>query len=364
MALQVILDHTGIEALFEALLKDGYRLVGPTLRDGAIVLDDIAETADLPVGWTDEQHAGIYGVQRRTDDCLFGFVVGPHSWKKFLHPPEEIIWSSDPKSQPSNERFAFVGVRPCDLAAIERFDDVMMGEFTDNTYAERRRDAFVIAVNCTEPGGTCFCTSMGTGPGAQQGFDLAVTEILDDHGHEFVVSVGSDVGQAVIQRVPHRPATEADSTKEGQLIDQAARSMGRALDTTDIKDLLYRNAESDRWDVIARRCLSCSNCTMVCPTCFCTDVDDSLSLTGEATRTRRWVSCFGIDFSYIHGGPLRSSGAARYRQWITHKFAAWIDQFGTSGCVGCGRCITWCPPAIDVTEEVFALRKEEQSAHA
>lgn len=363
MTQQVILESSGFEELLKSLSSDGYQLIGPTYRDGTLVLDQVKKSADFPVGWTDDQRAGGYRTQRRTDDALFGYVVGPHSWKKYLHPPEEVIWSSDPAQTDPPDRLAFIGVRPCDLAALERLDTVMIGEFTDPAYAERRTNTFVVAVNCTEPGGTCFCSSMETGPAAKQGFDLALTEVLDGERHDFLVTVGSDLGGAILETVPHRPATQGDITEEKRLLDLAADNMGRSLDTTDIKDLLYRNAESDRWEEVARRCLSCTNCTMVCPTCFCSDFDDALSLTGEATRTRRWVSCFSVDFSYIHGGSLRSSGSARYRQWLTHKFAAWIDQFGSSGCVGCGRCVTWCPAAIDVTEEISATRKEEQNAY-
>jgi ferredoxin len=100
---------------------------------------------------------------------------------------------------------------------------------------------------------------------------------------------------------------------------------------------------------------------MACPTCFCTTVDDVTDLTGsQAVRSRRWDSCFSMDFSYIHGGSVRSSGASRYRQWLTHKLASWQDQFGASGCVGCGRCITWCPVGIDLTEEVEAIRQDAE----
>ena len=84
----------------------------------------------------------------------------------------------------------------------------------------------------------------------------------------------------------------------------------------------------------------------------------------RAERWRKWDSCFTLDFSYIHGGSVRTSAAARYRQWLSHKLATWIDQFGSSGCVGCGRCITWCPVGIDITEEVAAIRASEAASDA
>jgi sulfhydrogenase subunit beta (sulfur reductase) len=100
---------------------------------------------------------------------------------------------------------------------------------------------------------------------------------------------------------------------------------------------------------------------MVCPTCFCTSVEDSTDVDGDGVvRVQRWDSCFTVDYSYIHGGSVRSSDRSRYRQWMTHKLSTWFDQFGSSGCVGCGRCITWCPVGIDITEEVAAIRATEE----
>jgi Fe-S-cluster-containing hydrogenase component 2 len=132
--------------------------------------------------------------------------------------------------------------------------------------------------------------------------------------------------------------------------------MGRTVDVTDIRNLLHRNQEHPRWDDVAERCLACTNCTLVCPTCFCSSVEDVTDLSFEnAERIRRWDSCFNPEFASVHGGNFRPTIRGRYRQWLTHKFASWFDQFDVSGCVGCGRCITWCPVGIDVTEEITAI---------
>jgi ferredoxin len=148
-----------------------------------------------------------------------------------------------------------------------------------------------------------------------------------------------------------------------EAVKAAAATITRTLDTAGIRDLLYQNFEHTRWDDVAARCLSCGNCTLACPTCFCSTVEDSSDVAGQrAERWRRWDSCFVQSFSYIHGGSVRMSPRSRYRQWLTHKLASWIDQFGTSGCVGCGRCITWCPVGIDITEEVAAIRGAETPA--
>jgi sulfhydrogenase subunit beta (sulfur reductase) len=259
-------------------------------------------------------------------------------------------------------KFAFIGVRPCEIHAIAIQDKVFLnGEYRDPLYQARRQDLFIVALNCGHAGGTCFCVSMNTGPKAKFGFDLALTEVLEADRHYFVVEIGTELGAEILREVPHEAATEEEKAAAERIVAKTASEMGRAMDTRDIEDLFHRNYENPRWDDVAKRCLTCGNCTMVCPTCFCTTVEDITDLTGEhAERWRKWDSCFTMDFSYIHGGSVRASPMARYRQWITHKLAGWIDQFGTSGCVGCGRCITWCPVAIDITEEVRAIQQSEQ----
>ncbi|MFZ3179832.1 MAG: 4Fe-4S dicluster domain-containing protein, partial [Methylocystis silviterrae] len=217
--------------------------------------------------------------------------------------------------------------------------------------------ALIVAVNCGQAGGTCFCVSMRAGPRVEHGFDLALTELLDGTEHSFLVETGSDEGRALLAQVPHRLASSREVEAREAVTERTASSMGRNMRLDDLNELLMSNLEHPRWDEVATRCLSCTNCTLVCPTCFCTSVEDASDLSGKhAERWRRWDSCFTMDFSYIHGGSVRASAKSRYRQWMTHKLATWIDQFGSSGCVGCGRCITWCPVGIDITEEVRAIR--------
>ena len=363
------LDLAGLQSLFEVLKSLGYRLVGPRVRDGAIVYDELASINALPAGWTDEQEGGKYRLRKREDGALFGYAVGPHSWKKFLFPPVMRLWSAKrtgnafeiAPEQDETPRYAFIGVRSCELHAIAIQDKVFIeGKFVDPVYAARRKNAFIVAVNCSQAGGTCFCVSMKTGPKVRAGFDLALTEIIEGARHYFLVESGTEAGVQVLAQIPHRPAIEQEQKAAEQVVERTASQMGRAMDTTDIKELLYRNSDHPRWDEVASRCLTCANCTMVCPTCFCSTVEDTTDLTGEhAERWRKWDSCFQVDFSYIVGGSIRASAKSRYRQWMTHKLATWIDQFGSSGCVGCGRCITWCPVAIDITEEIRVIRETE-----
>jgi ferredoxin len=366
---EVVVSRDGLDKMLRVLAQLGYRVVGPTVRDQAIVYDDIATTEDLPVGWTDEHEGGHYRLYRRDDGALFGYVVGPHSWKRFLHPPVQQLWrterradSFEIRTEPGPDRpFAFIAVRPCDLHAIAVQDRVFLqGPYVDSHYRVRREGAFILAVNCGEARGTCFCVSMQTGPKAASGFDLALTELEPDGDHRFLIEVGTERGATLLAEVPHRPASEQDRAAGRAAVERTAANMGRKMPQVDMRDLLMNNLEHPRWEDVADRCLTCGNCTMVCPTCFCTDTEEDLDLTGETIgRTRKWTSCYTLDFSYIHGGSVRSSAKSRYRQWLTHKLATWHDQFGTSGCVGCGRCITWCPVGIDITAEVRAISGSE-----
>lgn len=362
-----VLEGEHLQHLLDALREAGYITIAPTRRDQAIVYDEIDTIEELPIGWTDEQQGGAYRLMRRDDGAFFGYTLGPQSWKKWLHPPRSRLWQAklttsgfevvpEPSSAP---RYAFVGVRACELAAIAIQDRVFMGsEFTDGGYQARREGVFIVAVNCSQAGGTCFCASMGTGPKASAGFDLALTEVITPDQHYFLVEVGSPLGAEVLEKIPHDRAAPEEIDAAAQVVEDTTLQMGRTLDTTDLKELLYANLEHPRWAEVAQRCLTCGNCTLVCPTCFCTSIEDVTDLAGEtAERWRRWDSCFTMDFSYIHGGSVRYSGKARYRQWMTHKLASWVDQFGTFGCVGCGRCITWCPVGIDITEEAAAIRQ-------
>ncbi len=363
-----IIERKALDQLLEALTQEGYQVVGPTLGDGAIVYGPVQASEDFPVGWTDEQEGGVYRLKKREDKALFGYVVGPHSWKKYLHPPERRLWTgqasgTDFELTPEpveTARFAFFGVRSCELHAIEIQDRVFIhNDHVDEDYKARRENAFVVVVQCGQAGKTCFCVSMNTGPKAESGYDLALTEILDEGRHFFHAVAGSPKGAAILQQVETRSATSSDSAEAEEAVQKARGQMGRTLNTKGVKELLQENPEHPRWDSVAERCLSCANCTMVCPTCFCSTVEDTTDLTGDHTeRWQKWDSCFTMDFSYLHGGSVRASTKSRYRQWLTHKLSSWIDQFDSSGCVGCGRCVTWCPVGIDLTEEVRSIREE------
>jgi ferredoxin len=355
-----VLSLDGLADLIGALRLDGYRVIGPTVRDSAIVLAELTSAAELPAGWGVDTAPGRYRLRRREDQAVFGHSAGTQAWKQFLHPPHRPLWPP-PAEQPT--RAAFLGVRACDLAAIRTLDTVLAGgAHADGTYRRRRAGLFVVAVGCTEPGQVCFCASTDTGPAPGPGYDLVLTELLGAGGHRFLVGVGTEEGARILAAVDHRAATTDEVVEADRAVASAATEMGRRLPDTDLRALLRDSRDSAHWDEVGGRCLACGNCTMVCPTCFCTTPEDHTDLLGgEPTRSQRWASCFELDFSYLHGGSVRTSTASRYRQWMTHKLSSWYDQFGGSGCVGCGRCIAWCPVGIDITEEAAALHRSSSA---
>ncbi|MGE5140405.1 MAG: 4Fe-4S dicluster domain-containing protein, partial [Rudaea sp.] len=344
--------------------------IGPTRSEEALIFDQLTRVSQLPRGWTQVQDAGRYRLEQRGDEWLFGSGATPGSWKRYLNPPEQLIFSAVLKDgaarsfeivdeRPPAEKLALVGVRPCDLRAIQAQDRVFMGgPFIDHGYKARRENALIIAVNCSQPGGTCFCASTGTGPEAKSGYDLSLTEVLQEGRHFLVTRSGSETGAALLAEVPHKVATADDLSAAEQAIADAAHRMGRHLKTDGLPELLAESYDHAAWKQVSQRCFACGNCTLVCPTCFCSSIEDVTNLSGSRTeRIRKWDSCFNLDFSYIHGGSIRTSVQSRYRQWMMHKLWAWQEQFGEPGCVGCGRCITWCPAGIDITEQAQLVQQ-------
>ncbi|WP_354637193.1 4Fe-4S dicluster domain-containing protein [Kitasatospora camelliae] len=371
-AAAAVIDRAGLDALIRVLAAQGRTVVGPTVRDGAVVLAELASGDELPYGWGVELEAGHYRLRPRPDGAAFAHSAGPNSWKAFLHPQRERQWTADRapdggpvfhEDPPPTVAYAFLGVRPCDLRAIAVQDRVLAGgPHADGRYRSRRTRAFLVAVECTEPGATCFCVSMGSGPAAGPGYDLALTELVDEDGHRFLVRAGSPEGEQVLAELPARPADPDTREAADRVVREAADRMGRTMPPVDLRALMRDTLDAERWDEVTARCLTCGNCTMVCPTCFCTTAEEVTDLTGDhAERWRRWESCFDLEFTHLPAGPVRSSPRSRYRQWLTHKIGTWHDQFGSSGCVGCGRCIVWCPVGIDITEEAHALEHERRT---
>jgi sulfhydrogenase subunit beta (sulfur reductase) len=356
-----ILPLADCQRLFDALHAKGYRVVGPIVRDGAVVWETIRQVSDLPVGWRDHQEPGRYRLEQTGSRQIFGVVHGAQSLKPFAFAPREPLlqiertqggFTAHPKL-PQAEKVAVIGARACDLAGLAIQDRISLsGTHQDTYYAARREGLFVIAVHCTRALPTCFCDSMDTGPRAKNGFDVALTECDD----QLLVEAGSEAGSDLLSALSLSPASHVVIGEAVARVDACAQSQVRRLDQARLPQALYDAHEHPHWDDVAARCLACANCTMVCPTCFCHTVEVTPDLARQKVEhARLWDSCFTQEHGYIHGKNVRSTIKDRYRMWMTHKLASWIDQFGTSGCVGCGRCITWCPVGIDLTEELPAL---------
>ncbi len=358
------------EELLLLIKEGGYKLLGPKVRDEVIIYDELQSARDLPIGWADEQAPGHYRIKRRTDQAYFGYNLGPHSWKKYLFPPREKLWTARKQENnklvmleetaPADEKMAFIGVRACEMQAIFVLDKVFNNKLAIYQQYQRRRDnTFIMAVNCTTAASTCFCVSMQSGPAHKDGYDLALTEVVTDSQHYFLVVSGSPEGQALCDALALPPASATDKELADSHVERTKDQMVRKVDNEHVHEVLLNSQHSRQWDEVAKRCINCANCTMACPTCFCSDTEDVVNLDAtQVDRWQSWESCFNLSHSYIHGGSVRTSAQSRYRQWLTHKFGTWWDQFGVSGCVGCGRCITWCPVGIDVTEELTKLQQE------
>jgi sulfhydrogenase subunit beta (sulfur reductase) len=358
------IPRAGLQRLLDELRRRDYETWAPVARDGALVIAQIEHAEELPYGKLSEQDGGHYRITENGHPRAFDITPGADGWKRFLFPPRQAIfnldrhngpWGLEPHQAPPPRR-ALIGVRPCDLAAILIQDRVFLrSNYPDPVYLARRQRVLLIAVNCLHPGDTCFCASVNAGPAASQGFDLCLTE-LDD---SFLVQVGSELGADLAAALQAQPAAP-DSLGRGERgLAEARAGMGRRLDTAHLADRMLSNLNHPQWDAIATRCLGCGSCTLVCPTCFCWDAVETIDIAaGKVGRERMWDSCFNPDHSYHAGGGTRQTIAARYRQWLTHKLGSWVEQFGTLGCVGCGRCITWCPAGIDLTVETLAFRAE------
>lgn len=351
------------QSLLDALRSHGYRVVGPVLRDGSVSWDTIERTADLPIGWRDIQEPGRYRLEHIEGDTIFGVVHGPQSMKPMNFAPRETLLTIERSRKgfrasptvPQSEKVAVLGARPCDAAGLAIQDQIFLrNAYADPYYRARRDGLFVVVANCTRALSTCFCGSVGTGPRSRSGFDLALTEL----DQVFLVESGSQAGEEILSALASEPAEEQHIHEAGGRIESCATSQRRSLDTSRLPQALYDAHEHPRWDDVASRCLACGNCTMVCPTCFCHAVDEISDVERQRSEhARLWDSCFTQQHGYIHGKNFRPTIKDRYRMWLTHKLASWIEQFGASGCVGCGRCITWCPVGIDLTEELPALLK-------
>ena len=360
----IVITKVAFNAILSRLREKGYKTIGPRVKNDTLIYAPIEGVDDLPRGYITEQDAAHFRLTYTGHSRYFDAIPGAQSWKQFLFPPKAELFTlrktnnrwevSAPETKAP--AYAFIGVRACELAAIQIQDKAFLrSDFNDPIYRARRERVFILTVDCMYPAGSCFCVSMGTGPRAKDGFDLNLTELED----VFLLTIGSEVARNLLDGIPFELASAFLLRNADQGLERAASQMGRKLDTSNLPDLILNNLDHPHWQEVGARCLSCTNCTQVCPTCFCWDATDEMSLDGKEThRERVWDSCFNPGYSYQAGGNTRPTIRSRYRQWLSHKLGTWKQQYGTLGCVGCGRCITWCPAEIDLTKEIPMLQEE------
>lgn len=355
MAEYQFLPRQELQRLVDRLRTAGFSCIGPQLHDGTIAYDTFDTVSALPRGMHDQQAPGSYRLTSGNGERCFAWANGPQALKPLTFAPRESLWQAYQGAgfapAPLHDvPTAVIGVRACDLAALHIHDQHF--RHNDPYYAARRQRLFLVAVNCSHPADTCFCVSTGDGPEAQAGFDL----VLDELDEGYIVRSGTPAGGNILRELFLHPASDAQRAEAQQQNTAAAARQIRVLPGRNLRDALFARLEHARWDDVAARCLSCGNCTAVCPTCFCHSERDEPALDGRSSvHYRQWDSCFTEGHSYIHGVVIRAETKFRYRQWLTHKLGSWHDQYGRSGCVGCGRCISWCPAAIDITAEAAAL---------
>jgi len=283
--------------------------------------------------------------------------------KKLLHLPFEVLFSFH-EDQHIEETGApprpqvILGIHPCDVHAIHILDKAYTSEYPDPYYIAKRRNTILIALNCTTPGEHCFCSSFGTGPALKEGYDLLLTDL----GDGFLMEVGSEIGKKVLHDIDMEliPAPRVALVEKQKVIDNARRRFQKRLNTEGLHELLEDNFRHPLWEELMHQCLACGSCTMVCPTCFCYNVVDKLDLNLKSgKRQREWDSCMLLEYAQVAlGHNFRKDRDARVKQRIYHKLVYYEPQFGTLGCVGCGRCIKTCVKKIDITDIISRLRGE------
>ncbi|HFE39319.1 MAG TPA: sulfite reductase subunit A, partial [Gammaproteobacteria bacterium] len=344
----------------------GYLLLGPQLQRGAIVYDHFTSVKQLVQGIIDTQNPGEYSTKSTDNQRFFSWASAAQSLKPLCFSPRETLWKSKKTAQaeltfqeqkPITEAMAIIGAKACDLAGLALQDQhFLQQEYIDPYYEQRRNALFIVAVDCSHPATTCFCASTGDGPAVSINFDIRLSE-LDDG---FIVTAGSQPGQLIVDTLQLSDASSIQLSEQARQLQSAVAQQTRSLPDKDVKNTLKKRQANPHWKNIGEQCLACGNCTATCPSCFChSEHDESPLGADQVSHVRQWDSCFNQDHSYIHGIVIRAESKDRYRQWMTHKFSSWIEQYGRSGCTGCGRCITWCPVGIDVTKELAILCASE-----
>jgi sulfhydrogenase subunit beta (sulfur reductase) len=291
-------------------------------------------------------------------DAVLDFANTRMSAKEVFFPRTEVMFLYDglqveepPRAE--GERVLF-GVRPCDAASFCLLDSVFdTPEYPSVYYGDRRARTYVVVIGCTRPLNTCFCTTVGSGPCDDKGADV----LLSDVGTKYVVQAITEKGESLLEgAVLLQEATPDDLREQARLAQEAAQRVSSGVVIEGLKERLDTMFDNPLWALVAEKCLGCGVCAYVCPTCHCFDVLDEADWPGVAgesrgRRVRIWDCCqYPLFTQHASGHNPRPSGTGRIRQRIMHKFHYFVENFGETACIGCGRCVRNCPVNLDIRE--------------
>lgn len=347
-----VLTKEGFREWLSALGKE-YKIFGPIPKGGETAFGEVSDPVLLEMDLVDSLIPPTKFFHP-PKDTLFNFKY------KSEDPAKGLFYETTPMPPPAVESRIIVGVHACDLAGILLQDKVFYSSrYPDPSYIDRRRNTLIIALNCFRANEYCICTSVGSGPEVKEGYDLA----LSDLGEEYLVEIGSLKGAELLQKAVSRPASDEDFRKKKKSLEFTRKQIVRHMRTENLPAVMLRHLAHPSWKENAARCVSCGACTMTCPTCFCYTVRDELDIALKGgKRLRQWDSCQLLEFAEVAMGEnFRKDREARMKWRIYHKLCFWWEQFGASGCVGCGRCIKNCVTRIDMTQIVSTIRETEEA---
>jgi formate hydrogenlyase subunit 6/NADH:ubiquinone oxidoreductase subunit I len=325
-----ILDKTKLSQFLEGLGRE-FQVIAP-LHEGKDIL------------------FGEFDASKLVSDYVGKTRLSP---KEYLFPQKEKLFTFEEnkrieiKANLDETKRVIWGIRPCDLSGIKILSEVYLSDYIDPYYQARRANILLLGLNCNEAEQSCFCSSLGIGPFAREGFDLLFTDL----GDTFLVEIGSKAGENLIEQAANlfTSAVSKDEEKAELLEEKSKKTFRTSIDLEKIKAKIATALNNHVWDEEAGKCILCGGCNWVCPTCHCFNVED-INAEHKTQRVRYWDSCQLGGFTQMAAYNSRVTQAERLRQRIYHKFSYNPDRYkGQTGCTGCGRCIDVCPAGIDIT---------------
>jgi len=295
---------------------------------------------------------------------FFNSVVPP---KKVLFPQKEILFKfryvnnkiqlNDVSPEINNTILLFI--RNCDAQGIKILENFFgQTPHKDKFFLERRKKCVIIGLACNKPRSTCFCTSVGGSPFGEEFFDIIFIDLTD----KFLIKGISEKGKKLLDSIGWlRDASLIDIQKIDELSEKAKASIKFNININEIKDILDNLYDDPLWSELGQVCIGCGTCAFLCPTCSCFDVIDERLTKTEGQRVRIWDTCqFSLFTLHGSGHNPRPTKKERTRQRIYHKFNYYPKNYDLIGCVGCGRCILYCPTNSDIRETLKEICKKSE----